>query len=173
MSGIFHKELILDYAGPITFEIKKNLVSLLREKVNVYVSDTGRQKRCSYIFEELLTNPHEYYKSKNLPDEPILISLEVVNKNYIEVCISNTVLKSDTAALLARIQTVNEGDEEALRELFRATIGGNSLHSVGGGIGLITVKMKNGFSYTFELAEKNKTQNLFCLTTTIQLTPAG
>ena len=96
-----------------------------------------------------------------------------MNKNYIEVCISNTVLKSDTAALLARIQTVNEGDEEALRELFRATIGGNSLHSVGGGIGLITVKMKNGFSYTFELAEKNKTQNLFCLTTTIQLTPAG
>jgi|GEM_PF-1349987 len=172
MTGIFHKELILDYAGPITFEIKKKLVALLREKVDTYVSDTGRQKRCSYIFEELLTNPHEYYKSKNLPDEPILVSLEVVNKALIEVCISNTVYKADTAALLSRIKTVNEGDEDALRALFQSTIGSDNIENVGGGIGLITVTMKNGFSYTFELAEKNKSQNLFCLTTSIQINPS-
>jgi hypothetical protein len=125
------------------------------------------------IFEELLINPHEYYKNKNLPDEPILVSLEVVNKNFIEVCISNTVYKRDTPALLARLQTVNEGDDDALRTLFRTTIGSDSVESMGGGIGLITVKMKNGFSYTFELAEKNKTQHLFCLTTTIQILPSA
>jgi len=170
MSGIFDKELLIDYSGPITFEIKKELVGLLKEKVDLYVTDPNTRKRCSYIFEELLTNPHDYYKSKGMAEEPIQVSLELVNKSVIEVCISNTVFKTDTPALLSHIQTVNEGNEEALRSLFTRTIGSEVMSSVGGGIGLITVKMKNGFSYTFELAEKNKNQNLFCLTTSITVT---
>lgn len=169
MSEIFHKELVLDYNGPVSFEIRKKLIALLREKVDVFVKDKGKQKRCSYIFEELLSNPQEYYKSRKLPDEPILVSLEVVNKERIEVCISNTVYKEDTPSLLERIETVNEGNEDDLRELFRSTISKDSAETMGGGIGLITVKMKNGFTYKFELVEKNKTQNLFCLTTCIEI----
>jgi hypothetical protein len=169
MTGIFDKELLIDYSGPIDFKIKKDLVALLREKVNMYVSDPGKRKRCSYIFEELLTNPHDYYKQKSMGEEPIQVSLELVNKSVIEVCISNTILKSDTDALLSRIEIVNQGNEEALRELFHLTMEGDSLPNIGGGIGLITVKIKNGFSYTFEIAAKNKTQNLFCLTTSINV----
>ncbi len=171
MSGIFEKELLIDYSGPIDFAVKKELVALLREKVNLYVTDAGTRKRCAYIFEELLTNPHEYYKTKQMDEEPIQVSLELVNKSVIEVCISNTILKTDTEALLSRIETVNQGNEEALRELFHQTIGSETMSNVGGGIGLISVKMKNGFSYTFEIAGKNKTQNLFCLTTSITVNP--
>jgi hypothetical protein len=169
MSDIFEKELLLDYSGPIDFTVKKELVGLLREKVNTYLTDNGMRKRCSYIFEELLTNAHEYYKSRDLSEEPVQVSLELVNKSFIEVCISNTVFQTDTPALLARIQTINDGNEDALRELFKDTLVNTDTINPGGGIGLITVKMKNGFSYTFELADKNKTQHLFCLTTSVSV----
>jgi hypothetical protein len=169
MNPIFHKELVIDYSGPINFDIKKELIALLKEKIEIYVKDQGRIKRCAYVFEELLTNAHEYYKLRTLPDEPIQVTLELVNKTVIDVCISNTILKPDMEKLLTKIDVVNTGDKSALQELFYKTLNNDAIDSVGGGVGLLTVKLKSGFSYTFELVEKNKNQNLFCLTTSIHI----
>lgn len=169
MNPIFHKELVIDYSGPITFEIKKELIARLKEKTELYVKEASRKKRCAYVFEELLTNAHDYYKLRSLPDEPIQVTLELVNKSLIEFCISNTILKPDMDKLLTKIDVVNSGDQNALKELLYKNLSDDSIDTVGGGVGLVTVKLKSGFSYTFELVEKNKNQNLFCLTTSIHL----
>lgn len=162
------KDLLIDYSGPIDFDKKKELITLLKEKINVYVSNPGLRKRCCYVFEELLTNSHEYYKAKQLPDEPVQVSLEIINKLRMEVFISNTVSKTDTDELLHKIETLNQGDEEELRSLFKESLGAQN-GTGGGGLGLISVRLKNGLEYTFELAEKNKKQNHFCLTASVML----
>jgi hypothetical protein len=167
--GISARDLLIDYSGPIDFDKKKELITLLKEKINVYVSNLGLRKRCCYVFEELLTNAHEYYKAKQLPDEPVQVSLEIINKLRMEVFISNTVSKADTDELLHKIETLNQGDEAELRALFKESLGSENGAEGSAGLGLITVKLKNGLVYTFELAEKNKKQNHFCLTASVML----
>jgi hypothetical protein len=169
MSDIFHKELILDYSGPIDFTIKKKLVSLLREKADTAVSDLGARRRCSYVFEELLTNAHEYYKYIRINEEPIQVTLELVNKERMDMGISSTILKQDTPAFLAKIEQLNTEEEEDLKNLFYQKLQSGDKDKNGGGVGLITVKLKNGFSYNIELVEKSALQNLFCLSTSVGL----
>jgi hypothetical protein len=165
MPEISRKDLLIDYSGSIDFDKKKELIFLLKEKINAYVTNAGMRKRCTYVFEELLTNAHEYYKINSLPDEPVQVSLEIIDSVKMEVFISNTVLKSDTDTLLGKIESINQEDEAVLRDLFQHSLS-SKIHD---GLGLISVKLKNGLEYTFELAEKNSKQNHFCLTTRIDL----
>jgi hypothetical protein len=165
----YQEEIFLDYSGPISFQIKKELISILRKKVDCYAGELNTKRRCSYIFEELLANANEYYKKRNLTSEPVRVMLILADKSDIVLSITNTLLKSDTTDVLDNFNALNTGQEEELRQLFRSNLKGNGKKGTGNSLGLITVKLKTGYTYIIELTEKNEAQNIFQLKTTIDL----
>jgi hypothetical protein len=169
MRRISQEEIFLDYSGLISFQIKKELISILRKKVDCYAGELNTKRRCSYIFEELLANANEYYKKRKLTTEPIRVMLTLADKSDIILSISNTLLKSDTEDVLENFNSLNTGRETELRQLFQMNLNGNGKKGNGNSLGLITVKLKTGHSYIIELTEKNETQNIFQLKTTIDL----
>ncbi len=169
MRRISQEEIFLDYSGHINFHIKKELISALRKKIDDYAGELNIKRRCSYVFEELLANTHEYYKKRALENETIHATLILADKSDVLIRISNTLLKSDTQDVISNFNTLNTGKASELRKLFQINLTRENKATTGSGLGLITVKLKTGHSYFIELTEKNETQNIFLLKTTIDL----
>ena len=159
--------MFLNYAGPISFQIKKEIISVFKEKLDDCSTESKVNKRCTYILEELLTNAHDYYKRNNLENELVKTTIKPINPSEVELHISNVVLKSDTTDLLSRIETINLQTKEGLKQLYEQAI--NKESTGNGGVGLITVKLKTGSDYGVKITEKNKDQDIFKISTTIYL----
>ena len=168
MTEEFISAMFLNYAGPINFEIKKEIISVFKEKLDDCLTEPKVGKRCTYILEELLTNAHEYYKRHGLEHENIKTTIKLVeDSSEVELHISNVVLKTDTDELLSRINMINTQSHEELKKLYEQAISHESEGN--GGVGLITVKLKTGFDYGVKITEKNKDQNIFKITTTTNI----
>jgi hypothetical protein len=161
-------EMLLNYSGPINFAIKKELVAEFRQKLHVHATEVVLIKRCVYILEELLSNTHEYYKTKDLSDENIQMKLGLKDDAELEMSISNTLDKKDSDRLRIELDFINKQPEEKLRKDFRQNL---SYHTIGkfGGVGLITSRLQAGNQYTYTLDEKNAEQFVFTLHTSIKI----
>jgi hypothetical protein len=171
MTAFVSKENILTYTGPISFHIKKELIQRFKVSVESNPLLSLNKKKYVYILEELLTNTHEYYKRREIEDE-IALDLGFVSGSQLDICISNTILKTDAEETIERLERLNGKKQEEMRLHFQESMQGesNSEHE-GGGLGLITVKLKTGNKYVYEIKEKNTTHYLFILATTIYTNP--
>jgi hypothetical protein len=169
MTDIFPMEIYLEYCGPIDFLKKKDLVSHLTEKLDELDLHLTIRRRCVYVAEELMTNAHDYYKKRELGEETIKLLIKQPQNSHLELCISNTLLKTDTVKMLDKINIINREEGAQLRDLFNRSLSEENTDSTGGGIGLITIKLKTGLKFTAEVIEKNEAQNTLNLTTTINL----
>jgi hypothetical protein len=169
MTDIFPKEMYLDYTGVIDFRKKKELVADLAEKLKALDLNVTHRKRCIYLLEELLTNAHEYYKKKNLPEEKITLVLEQPDASKIVISISNTVFKSDTKDISRRIQHINSLADQQLEEEYQQALVKELTEDIGGGIGLLSIRMKTGLLFEMNFAEKSGLEHILTLRTTLNL----
>jgi hypothetical protein len=169
MTDIFPKEMYLDYTGVIDFTRKKELITRLTNSLKGMEINSGMRKRMVYVLEELLSNSHEYYKKRELPDEEITLILELNENNELEIQLSNTVLKEDSASLLEKIELINSLVDEQLQDLFEKAIVSDLTNNFGGGLGLISIRMKTGAEFRVDLIEKNEFQNILNLKTILNL----
>ncbi len=169
MTDLFPKEMYLDYTGVIDFTRKKELITRLSHSLQGMEINSGMRKRMIYVLEELLSNSHEYYKKRGLPDEQITLILEQNENNELEIQLSNTVLKEDSASLLEKIELINSLVDEQLQDLFEKAIVSDLTNNFGGGLGLISIRMKTGAEFRVDLIEKNEFQNILNLKTTLNL----
>jgi hypothetical protein len=159
--------MFLNYAGPIDFQIKKEILSVFKEKLDECLTEPKVNKRCTYMLEELLTNAHEYYKRHDLENEAIKAVIKLLDSGEVELHIANVVLKTDTDELRARVEEINNLSQDALKKLYEQAIIRESEGN--GGVGLITVKLKAGSDYGIKITAKNEDQNIFRITTTTNL----
>ena len=159
--------MFLNYAGPISFQVKKEIISVFKERLDECATESKVSKRCVYILEELLTNAHEYYKRNGLEAELIKTTIKLLSPSDIELHISNVVFKLDMDDLLSRIELINRQTENELRQLYEQAMLKESEGN--GGVGLITVKLKTGSNYKIQITDKNKDQIIFKIITTIDL----
>lgn len=169
MVGIIQKEMFLDYHGPLNFQINRGLTHLLRDKIREFSDNVLIQKRCSYLFEELMSNVYQYYKRNALNGELVTASMALIDSNQIEVNVSNTVMKKDIPSLITLIKSVNEGTEKSLREKMAKNIILSQQNYPACGLGLITVKLKTGCNFLAVFTKKNTEQEIFSLTTTLSI----
>jgi hypothetical protein len=177
MGESIYKRKILNYNGPIDYNIKKAILALLAKTFLIVRQPEGGRKepcnqvkkRCTYIVEELLTNVHDYYKAKNYTEEIIQISLERTKGGKFRLCVSNTLCKSDTYDVLSKIETINNENTEELQEHYLKQLAVTDHKKKGHGLGLITVKLKTGSDYFTAVTGKNSRQNIIRLSTSINL----
>jgi hypothetical protein len=169
MTDIFPKEMYLDYTGVIDFRKKKELVAELAERLKAMELSVTIRKRCHYILEELLTNAHEYYKKRNLPEEEIALVLEQPDASKITIRVSNTILKSDTKDISQRINYINGLAQHTLEEEYQQTLVTELTENQGGGIGFLSIRMKTGLLFELNFVEKSELTNILTLKTTLNL----
>jgi hypothetical protein len=162
-------EDFLTYRGPIDFSIRRNLVGVLREKLESKGLVLLSRKRASYIFEEIITNAHEYYKKRAITECDISVLVKLTNASELEFQISSTLLQHDTAAFLRKVDEVNKASAEELLLLLQQGLAGEAEGVFGAGLGLITIKLKTGVSFKAVLHTENPNRPVVQLITTIQL----
>jgi hypothetical protein len=169
MKGLLFEDGFLLYTGPINFEIMRQLISGLREKMAALSPGINIQKRASYVLEELLSNVTLYYRKNMNSDELVNIRLELTGKPALEMRISNTIRKADTDAILLHIEYLNSRTQNEIKELFQAGLKNTVEEEGGSGIGLISIRMRTGQSFQVEITEKGQTENIIHFTTSIPL----
>lgn len=169
MRGPLLMDPFLLYTGPINFLIRRELITGLRKKMIDLSAEMAIRKRVSYVFEELLSNVDAYYRKNRLEGEPLDIYMKLTGAPALEICISNTIRKTDTKAFLGNIDTLNAGSVQDIKELFQTGLQATTEEDGGSGIGLITIKMRTGQSFRVEITEKGQTENIIHLKTSITL----
>jgi hypothetical protein len=168
MNSALCMEDFLTYKGPIDFTIRRNLVAELRQKLNNRCQEILLRKRASYIFEELITNAHEYYKKKAITGCDISVTIKLRNDSELVFHISNSLLQEDTDAFLQRVEQVNKSGKEELQVLLQQGLAGESEGVFGAGLGLITIRLKTGVSFKAILHPAHSNKTVVELLTTIQ-----
>jgi hypothetical protein len=169
MTDIFPKEMYLDYTGTIDFIKKKELLAGLATKLTEMGMGSTLRKRCQYVLEELLTNAHEYYKKRGLPEAEILLILEQPDPEHLDISISNVVFNGDVPTISERIRHLNSLNEGQLQEEFQQILVTELTEEVTSGIGLLSIRMKTGLTYAVTIKELNQSTSLFNLRTTLKI----
>jgi hypothetical protein len=178
MSYVSQKRKILDYSGPLNFQIRKALLHILQKAFLAglcTIPETNpktmlrARKRCTYILEELLSQVQEYYGFRKFGSEHVHVSLERDSRTRLQLCISNTVTKSDTHRILKKIEIINNESPELLRLRYLETLQFDRTENSIMGIGLRTVRLKTGTDYFTAVITKHRSKDIFRLSTTFDL----
>ena len=178
MARSSHNRKILDYSGPLTFQIRKALLHILQKALLAGLCSLPKtdpqttlraRKRSTYILEELLSQVEEYYGCRKFGSEPVHVSLERESKTRLQLCISSTLSKSDTHRILEKIEIINNDSPELLRLRYLKTLQFERAESTSLGIGLMTVRLKTGADYFTAVITKHRSKDIFRLSTTFDL----
>ncbi|MBN2349894.1 MAG: SiaB family protein kinase [Bacteroidales bacterium] len=137
-------EIILSHSGAIKFETINNLIGQLKEKTSVLGLKMVTYKKILLVIIESLENIYKYnhdLDSKNkqyLNNTPEFL-LERNNKKY-KITTTNAVLNSDIKLLEDKIISLNNLDDDGIRDLYRTTITDGVFTDQGGaGLGIIEI----------------------------------
>ena len=157
MINIAHKDIVLHYKGPLTYDTIGELITSLRENMKLRGTRFGLFKKLLTLMIESLENIVRYYSDsmvstyilEEYPPE-ILISM---NSTLYTLETVNLIYHSDIPALKAKLTQLNNFDQEAIKELYKATITNGKFSEKGGaGLGIIEmakiVEKKMEFSFT-------------------------
>jgi hypothetical protein len=178
MASYSRKIKILDYSGPLNFQIRKALIHILQKAVMAGLCtrpDSGpctllrARKRCTYILEELLSQIQDYYGCRKFGAEHVHVILEHYSSSRLQLCISNTLNKSDTHHILEKIELINNESPEMLRLRYLETLQFDRTEDAMSGIGLMTVRLKTGTDYFTAVITKYRRKDIFRLSTTFDL----
>ncbi len=169
MNDSLAMENFVDYSGPVNFQIRKDLLSLLRETLNTQTENRLYKKRCRYVLDELLANAHDYYQTKGLTAEKITLHLDQSNNSVLNISLTNTLFRSDFETLTGRISEVNAKSKEELKKDFQTILVQNQGEASDISLGLITARLKNEHPFSYSYKSIDNQYCAFCLSTSIPL----
>jgi hypothetical protein len=162
-------EQFIDYSGLLNFQIKRNLLTLLRENTKLLNDSDPGKKRSIYVLDELLTNAHNYYKSRNLPDENVLLRIDRTAEGLLNLSLTNTLITSDIEPLCMRIDQINSKSEDALRTSFHSVLANQNDAHAEKGMGLISIRLKTDCDFSYTRQELANGHLAFSICTSIRL----
>lgn len=160
---------LLLYGGPVSFEVKSKLLRNLKTNIESVTPSPVLQKRIRYIFDELMSNVHEYYTQQGFSGEITSIDSHLKTDKLLEFILISTIGEADKAAFKKHIDHINSLDEAGLKAFYKEKMNKtDSEKGRAGGIGLLTIRMKSGNPIQYEF-KKNKTSDIVVLKTVLNL----
>ncbi len=158
-----HKETIINYHGLLSADVIDDLINEFRDQTDELCLKKAIFKKILAVMIESLENVYKYYQKCH--DHNIHINtnnnphfkLEKDNKSFI-VSTSNIVFKEEIPKIKKKIDSLNQKDNEHLKELYINTIKNGHFSEQGGaGLGLIKIARatQNKLSYEFEDVNEN------------------
>ena len=153
---MLHKS-ILSYQGPLSFSTIDWLLSEFKVHAQDYDISFKTYKKMISVMIEALENITKYSdqlicNGKRTPGFCPTFQISC-NDSVIEMEATNPIKKQEVKSLRSKIDTVNNHDSRALKELYKSTITNGKFSAKGGaGLGFIEMAKTTGskLEYTFE-----------------------
>lgn len=159
---------IFSYSGPVSFQVKKQLIRNIKSSTEIIAKSPVLQKRIRYIFDEMVSNVYQYYKEHGFSGEITSIDGNLKPGNVLEFSLTSTLGKEDIESFKRHVDFINSLDEAGLKEFYKKKLNEEDTVNGNAGIGLISIRMKSGNPIEYEF-KKSKSEDVVFLKTIINL----
>ncbi len=159
---------IFSYSGPVSFEVKKQLIRNIKSSTEIIAKSSVLQKRIRYIFDEMVSNVYQYYKEHNFSGEITSIDGNLKPGNVLEFSLTSTLGKNDIEPFKRHVDFINSLDEMGLKDFYKRKLNEGDSENGNAGIGLISIRIKSGNPIEYEF-KKSKSEDVVFLKTIINL----
>ncbi len=159
---------LFSYSGPVSFQVKKQLLRNIKSNTEAIAKSPLLQKRIRYIFDEMVSNVYEYYAQHGFSGEITSIDGYLKSDNLLEFVLTSTLGKADQEPFKKHVDFINSLDEAGLKDFYKKKLNENNSDKGNAGIGLISIRMKSGNPIEYEF-KKSKSEDIVFLKTIINL----
>jgi len=169
-------KVVLTYKGPINDMLLAEFSQNLRNKLQFLETGNSTGKKVFAIFMELAQNVLFYSKEVDEFDGSDKVGTIAVlqNDEMYKVLAGNVILKKSTEKLIAKCETINSLDRDALREYkIQLRAAPKEEESRGAGIGLVHVALTSDNSIEMEIKDIDHETAFYVVGVNINRQPAA
>jgi hypothetical protein len=163
-------KIYLTWSGHITSGIGEEVLSITESKLTEEDVDSAFRRKVFNIMVESLENVSKYNPGRE-PEEKYGMPVAIVGLKDERFLLTtgNLVLNSEVDDLKKKLDYINSYDKAGLKELFFASLSGQSIETDStGNMGLISMARKSGSKLNYQFQRVNETYSYFMLTVRVE-----
>jgi hypothetical protein len=156
-------EIILEYRGPVNFDVIELLLGKLKKAKKFAVIDKATGRRIYALVVECLENILKHSSSLTSNDKIIQPHISVTReKDKVIISAGNSVNNHKIIKVDAMLGHINELDETSLKTLYDLKINRETVHrESGAGLGFIIMRLKSGNKIDYSFTDLGKELTYF------------
>ena len=165
------KKIILDYKGPIKFEMIEFLLNKVKKGMDSLGEKKIIKKKVFNLMVEIIENIYKHSANNEINNKDNIfqsrISLEKYENNYL-ITAGNTISNRNIESLRRRLDQVIQMNNKGLKILYEEKITKEPFSEKGGaGLGIITIAIKSDNKLNYSIISINDNFSYFELKVTI------
>jgi len=165
--------IILSFKGAFTDDLLTSILHIVEGKMEDLDIDTKKKKRVFNVLVESFQNLYHHIEEmapeggNEEKDKSAMIIVKYENNKF-TIITGNFVNSDRIPELRTKLDTVNELNDDALRELYRSKLENDGRTEKGtAGLGLIDIARKSKNKLIYEFTNVTNTTGFFCLSVVI------
>ncbi len=167
------EHIILSFKGTFTEDLLTSILHIVENKMSEMRIETKKKKRVFNVLVECFQNLYHHIEAVGSDSEGIdgqnaaLIIVKYEAEKF-TVITGNFVKSEHIEGLKSKLESVNEMNEEALRQVYRAKLENEGRTEKGtAGLGLIDIARKSKNKLDYEIIDVTGSIGFFCLSVVI------